>query len=229
MQAIIVRSVSGLIYVATIIIPLLLLQNLFPVIIVFYGLIILLEFRMLAGKACRRYNLFYCSRWNYFMLSVIWIIIPLGLLALMPFIIDRVVGCCGSFLTLMAFVLVWTHDTFAYLTGILFGKNPLAPKISPLKTIEGAVGGFLFTLLLAIGLFLFSDSGMSGIFWIGGALLAVVFSNLGDLAQSKLKRVAGVKDSGNIMPGHGGFFDRFDAIILVAPFWLIWILLSWKL
>lgn len=226
MPAIVIRSISGLIYVATIIIPLLLLQNIFPVIILFYGVIILLEFRMLARKACRSYKLFYCSRWNYFMVAVFWIIIPMGLLAFMPFILDRVVGCCGSFHTLMAFIMVWTHDSFAYLTGILFGKNPLAPKISPKKTIEGAVGGAFFTLLLAVGLMVCYDSGMSGIFWIGSALLVVVFSNLGDLAQSKLKRAAGVKDSGNIMPGHGGFFDRFDAMLFVAPLWLIWLWLA---
>jgi phosphatidate cytidylyltransferase len=113
--------------------------------------------------------------------------------------------------------IIWMNDTFAYLVGISIGKNKLFEKISPKKTIEGFVGGIFFSMITGILLatyYLYQ----SIIQWIILALIIGVFGTLGDLIESKFKRNAGVKDSGTIMPGHGGFLDRLDSIIFVAPF-----------
>lgn len=113
--------------------------------------------------------------------------------------------------------IIWMNDTFAYLVGISIGKNKLFEKISPKKTIEGFVGGIFFSMITGIILatyYLYQ----SIIQWIILALIIGVFGTLGDLIESKFKRNAGVKDSGTIMPGHGGFLDRLDSIIFVAPF-----------
>mgnify|MGYP002783802840 CR=1 FL=1 len=122
------------------------------------------------------------------------------------------------------FILIWTNDTFAYIVGKSIGRNKLFERISPKKTIEGFLGGLFFSLLAA---FLISKFYMqpkpihfqkSLIIWGITAVLISVFGTIGDLIESKFKRIAGVKDSGNIMPGHGGILDRLDSIIFVAPF-----------
>jgi phosphatidate cytidylyltransferase len=113
--------------------------------------------------------------------------------------------------------IIWMNDTFAYLVGISIGKNKLFEKISPKKTIEGFVGGIFFSMITGILLatyYLYQ----SIIQWIILALIIGVFGTLGDLIESKFKRNAGVKDSGTIMPGHGGYLDRLESIIFVAPF-----------
>ena len=115
----------------------------------------------------------------------------------------------------MLFVLIWSSDTFAYLTGKFFGKHKMAPKISPKKTWEGFAGGVVLTLIL--GFFVeryFPD--LRGNWMIVG-LLTSIFAPLGDLVESQLKRSFAVKDSGNIIPGHGGVLDRLDSFIICAP------------
>lgn len=114
-------------------------------------------------------------------------------------------------------ILIWTNDTFAYLVGKNFGKNKLFPSISPKKTIEGFAGGMFFTIISSLLLSKFyTESNLT--IWIVIAVIISIFSTLGDLIQSKFKRVAGIKDSGKIMPGHGGILDRLDSIIFVIPF-----------
>jgi phosphatidate cytidylyltransferase len=115
------------------------------------------------------------------------------------------------------FILIWTNDTFAYIIGKKWGKNKLFERISPKKTIEGFAGGVLFCILASIILSLFFNFFSLGI-WISSAIFVGVFGTIGDLIESKFKREANVKDSGNIMPGHGGILDRLDSIIFVAPF-----------
>ncbi|MBK0368895.1 phosphatidate cytidylyltransferase [Flavobacterium agrisoli] len=114
------------------------------------------------------------------------------------------------------FILIWTNDTFAYIVGKSIGKHKLFEKISPKKTIEGFVGGVVFTVIAS---FVISEYYIEGAryVWINIAIIAAIFGTLGDLVESKFKRVAGVKDSGAIMPGHGGVLDRLDSIIFVAP------------
>jgi len=115
-------------------------------------------------------------------------------------------------------ILIWTNDTFAYLVGKNIGKNKLFPSVSPKKTIEGFAGGLVFTVI--VGALLANDYIMASTLyiWIAIAAIVSIFSTLGDLIESKLKRVAGIKDTGNIMPGHGGILDRLDSIIFVIPF-----------
>ena len=126
------------------------------------------------------------------------------------------------------FFLIWTNDTFAYLVGKNFGRNKLYEKISPNKTIEGFMGGLVFTCLMSYAIWYyspmlptrFSDFGKFNTWgvWLGMAVIMSIFGTLGDLIQSKFKRQAGVKDSGKLMPGHGGLFDRLDSIIFASPF-----------
>lgn len=117
------------------------------------------------------------------------------------------------------FLLVWTNDTFAYLAGRAFGKHRLLERISPKKSWEGAIGGFVFTLLFASIYAYFTNEAY--VFWILAAIVISPTSILGDLIESKMKRLANVKDSGKILPGHGGVLDRFDAVTFAAPFFYL--------
>jgi phosphatidate cytidylyltransferase len=120
-------------------------------------------------------------------------------------------------ITLMASI--WINDTMAYLVGSFIGKTSLSP-ISPKKTWEGTIGGAILciTLVTLLGHFVFGGEVLD---LIVISSIAAIIGTLGDLLESKLKRLAGVKDSGNLMPGHGGFLDRFDSLILATPFvWL---------
>jgi len=124
----------------------------------------------------------------------------------------------GKYLIIMLFCLIWVNDIFAYLTGMAIGKHRLFERISPKKTIEGSLGGLVMTVLVAFfvnhyWLYVMDDMKMAGM-----AMVVVVFGSLGDLCESMMKRQAGVKDSGNVIPGHGGILDRFDATFLAMPF-----------
>ncbi len=121
------------------------------------------------------------------------------------------------------FILIWTNDTFAFIVGKSIGKHKLYEKISPKKTIEGFFGGVIFSVIAG---FLISKyyiqaspqfSEKSIMIWTSIALIVGIFGTIGDLIESKFKRIAGVKDSGIIMPGHGGILDRLDSVIFVAP------------
>lgn len=114
-------------------------------------------------------------------------------------------------------LLIWTNDSLAYITGSLIGKHKLFPSISPGKTWEGFAGGVVFTIVVAFFLAKWLTI-QSATNWMIIAGIVSVFGTLGDLVESMMKRNAGVKDSGNIMPGHGGFLDRFDAYLFVMPF-----------
>lgn len=117
------------------------------------------------------------------------------------------------------FILIWVNDSFAYLVGKSIGRTKLYSAVSPKKTIEGTIGGFIFSLIAA---YLISTYDTTFILtlpqWIILAIVIVVLGNLGDLVESKLKRVAKVKDSGAILPGHGGMLDRLDSLVFAAPF-----------
>ncbi|WP_298154970.1 phosphatidate cytidylyltransferase [Flavobacterium sp.] len=122
------------------------------------------------------------------------------------------------------FIIIWTNDTFAYIVGKSIGKHKLFERISPKKTIEGFLGGVLFAVLAGylISRFYIAPSPIhlqkSIIIWAITAFVVSVFGTIGDLVESKFKRIAGVKDSGKIMPGHGGILDRLDSVIFAAPF-----------
>jgi phosphatidate cytidylyltransferase len=115
------------------------------------------------------------------------------------------------------FILVWANDTFAYLIGKNFGKRKLLERISPKKTVEGFIGGLIGSICAGFFIFKYIEQFELGI-WIALALIVTFFGTIGDLIQSKFKRQAGVKDSGVLMPGHGGIYDRLDSIIFSGPF-----------
>ena len=116
-----------------------------------------------------------------------------------------------------SFILVWVNDTFAYIVGKKFGKQKLFEKISPKKTVEGFIGGLFFSCVASYFIATFTQT-LNFSQWLILAIIVSVFGTLGDLIESKFKRQVNVKDSGVIMPGHGGLLDRLDSIIFAAPF-----------
>ncbi|HRE76649.1 MAG TPA: phosphatidate cytidylyltransferase [Flavobacterium sp.] len=151
------------------------------------------------------------EKWLYL---IGYIILPFIILTKIPIGVDGY----NPRILIGIFILIWTNDTFAYVVGKSIGKHKLFERISPKKTIEGFFGGLTFSILgsIVIAKFFIGTSNIG--IWIGIAILVSIFATLGDLIQSKFKRLAGVKDSGKIMPGHGGILDRLDSIIYVAPF-----------
>lgn len=141
-------------------------------------------------------------------LFLIWIISPFALTIYFANIIEE-----ANYYILGTFVLIWVNDTFAYLVGKSIGKNKLLSTISPNKTIEGFLAGSLFTLLLGLGLFHYYDN----VHWATISIIVSLTSSIGDLIESKVKRSYGIKDFGNIMPGHGGVLDRLDSYLFTFP------------
>ena len=122
-------------------------------------------------------------------------------------------------------LLIWANDTFAYFTGSLLGKHKMAPSISPKKTWEGFAGGMIAALTVAF-LISLNFNIFNVVQWMVTGLLVSVFGSAGDFFESWLKRKAGVKDSGTLLPGHGGFLDRFDALIFCVPFVTMYLLFT---
>lgn len=115
------------------------------------------------------------------------------------------------------FVLVWANDIFAFLIGKSFGKRKLLERVSPNKTVEGFMGGLIASSVASFFIFKYLAI-FSPLFWLGLAILISLFGPIGDLVQSKFKRQAGVKDSGTLIPGHGGVYDRLDSVLFASPF-----------
>ena len=140
-----------------------------------------------------------------------WIILPLGFVAVMTRICPQVVFAF--------FLMIWAYDTFAYLGGSLYGRNKMCERISPKKTWEGTVTGLVLTIVMAMvlpSIPYFAQVHAALWKWAVFAIVTVVFATFGDLVESVFKRRADVKDSGHIMPGHGGILDRFDSMLLSA-------------
>ncbi len=121
--------------------------------------------------------------------------------------------------------LIWICDTAAYIGGKNFGKSKLAPTISPNKTVEGFLFGIAGTIILAVILEKYNMIFLSGMQTIGLALIVGIFGQIGDLVESRIKRLLKVKDSSNLLPGHGGVMDRFDSLVFTAPFVVIYLYL----
>lgn len=161
--------------------------------------------------------------WAYTMMSQIYIALPFSLLNVLAFR-QGATGITYSYLLpLSVFVFLWMNDTGAYLCGSLLGKHKLFPRISPGKSWEGSIGGGILVMAIAVGVFYLTeyygvnDCGLSAIEWAGLGLTVVIFGTWGDLIESLFKRTLGIKDSGNILPGHGGMLDRFDSSLLAIP------------
>lgn len=118
------------------------------------------------------------------------------------------------------FILIWSNDTFAFLAGKMMGKTKLFERISPNKTWEGTIGGIVMTFVVAVLIAYFRHEHYT--FWLPAALIIAPCAIFGDLLESLFKRSLNIKDTGNIMPGHGGILDRFDAALFAAPFFLCW-------
>lgn len=161
--------------------------------------------------------------WAYTMLSQMYIALPFSTINVLAFNAVPQEGVVfNSLLPLSVFILLWVNDTGAYCCGSLFGKHKLFPRISPGKTWEGSIGGALFVVIAALLIAHFSsETPLAQPFtlpaWIGLALVVCIFGTWGDLVESLFKRTLGLKDSGHILPGHGGMLDRFDSALLAFP------------
>ncbi len=165
----------------------------------------------------------YLRNMGYSVLGLVYISLSLGLLLnLRTYYPGKALEDVNKLLVLAIILSLWVNDTMAYLIGSIIGKTPLS-SISPKKTWEGTIGGFIFAVVTmgAVGYYLSSGFELQAVSqWMIVAGIASIAGTVGDLLQSKLKRLADVKDSGRIMPGHGGFLDRFDSLLFATPF--IW-------
>lgn len=171
------------------------------------------------------------NNWAYAMMSQIYIALSFAMLNVLAYHSIGNEGELSNYqvqynpiLPLSIFIFTWINDTGAYCTGMLFGKHRLFERISPKKSWEGSIGGGVISILVALAMAHFFPF-LSAFQWIGFALVVVVFGTWGDLVESLLKRQLGIKDSGNILPGHGGMLDRFDSTLLAVPAVIVYLLL----
>lgn len=162
--------------------------------------------------------------WAYTMLGQMYIALPLSMINILAFETspEMTVASFDMLLPLSIFVFLWANDSGAYCFGSLFGKHKLFPRISPAKSWEGSIGGGLLVVAVAVALGWYANNGvestqLSIAGWVGLGLTVVVSGTLGDLVESLFKRTLGIKDSGNILPGHGGMLDRFDSSLMAIP------------
>lgn len=161
------------------------------------------------------------NNWAYSFMSQLYVALPFALLCVLAFQRNAVESdsspiSFNAILPLSVFIFNWSNDTGAYCTGMLFGRHRLFERISPKKSWEGSVGGGIISVIVSLVMAHFFPF-LSTLQWVGFALVVVVFGTWGDLVESLLKRQLGIKDSGNILPGHGGMLDRFDSTLLAVP------------
>ena len=158
------------------------------------------------------------GNWAYSMLSQLYVALPFALLNVLAFQNSSETGSVTytPILPLSIFVFIWLSDTGAYCVGSLIGKHRLFERISPKKSWEGSIGGGIFSIASSLGFAHFFPF-MPGWQWVGLAIVVVIFGTWGDLTESLMKRQLGIKDSGNILPGHGGMLDRFDSALMAIP------------
>ena len=173
-------------------------------------------------------GLFTCSKnpvadWAYTMLGQMYVALPLSMINILAFEVDGQWGVnFDSLLPLSIFIFLWTNDSGAYCCGSLLGRHKLFPRVSPGKSWEGSIGGFVLVLVVAALIGWWANNGdmkhqLGMAAWMGLGLVVVVFGTLGDLVESLFKRTLGIKDSGNLLPGHGGMLDRFDSALMAIP------------
>lgn len=152
------------------------------------------------------------------MLSQLYVVLPLSLINVLAFTSFSCFSAKADFfaLPLSMYIFIWINDTAAYLSGVTLGKHKLFPRISPKKSWEGAIGGALATIASAFGVAHFFTF-MNVWQWVGMALVVVIFGTFGDLTESMMKRHLCIKDSGHILPGHGGILDRLDSMLFAIP------------
>jgi len=153
----------------------------------------------------------------YTVLGVIYISLSLSMFIAIPFFVPGNGGSYNSFILIGYFTILWTSDTAAYLVGSRFGKTRLLERISPKKSWEGVIGGIVCGLIAAYILSKYYPQ-FSTVQWFIIAIVLMISGIIGDLVESMFKRGIDIKDTGHILPGHGGILDRFDALIFSAPF-----------
>lgn len=163
--------------------------------------------------------------WAYTMLGQMYIALPFSMINILAFESTAADGNAIAYdmlLPLSVFIFLWTNDTGAYCSGSLLGKHKLFPRISPAKSWEGSIGGGILVLIVSAIIGYYANQGdtphtlgIAG--WMGLGLVVVFFGTWGDLVESLFKRTLGIKDSGNILPGHGGMLDRFDSSLMAIP------------
>ncbi len=255
MKELIVRGISGLLYISIILIALFASREWFLILFFVLGLITISEFlRLVRLKSILSYLifgfLFYVLSYrmmepnaialyailaifiNLFLMKDLLVVSKIPMfekkkyIALIFYLIAGFVfltlipfknGIFNPMIIVGIFILIWANDSFAYLIGKNFGKRKLLERVSPKKTIEGFIGGLAGTLLS--GFLIFNYTNMHSLqVWLALAVIVTFLGTTGDLIQSKFKRQAGVKDSGTLMPGHGGIYDRLDSVIYTSPF-----------
>ena len=163
------------------------------------------------------------NNWAYTMFSQLYVALPFSLLSVLAFRATPAGGVYTYLIPLCVFVFLWINDTGAYCCGSLLGKHKLFPRVSPGKSWEGSIGGFIFVAAAAVGIWYYTETyGLNTVQlsmgeWIGLGWTVALFGTWGDLVESLFKRTLGIKDSGNILPGHGGMLDRFDSSLLAIP------------
>ncbi len=162
------------------------------------------------------------QNWGNILIGQLWIAFPFALMGSL--------GAAQPMLLLSLFVVIWVNDTGAYCVGSLIGKHKMIPRVSPGKSWEGLIGGIVFAMGAGY-IFLADPFGFTGLYnagwrWIVLTLIITIFGTIGDLLESRIKRTLGVKDSGNAIPGHGGWLDRFDsALVAVVALFLTYFIL----
>lgn len=165
------------------------------------------------------------NNWAYTMLSQMYIALPFSMINVLAFRSTPDGNVTFEWLLpLSLFIFLWTNDTGAYCSGSLLGRHKLFPRISPGKSWEGSIGGAVFVMIAAAIIYFLNVGQTDGLVagmplwqWFGLGLVVVVFGTWGDLVESLFKRTLGIKDSGNILPGHGGMLDRFDSSLMAIP------------
>lgn len=157
------------------------------------------------------------NNWAYAMLSQLYVALPFAMLNTLAFQFSMTNAAVtfAPLYPLSLFLFLWASDTGAYCSGMLFGKHKLFPRVSPKKSWEGSIGGGILAIIVSAVICYFVKT--SYLEWAGFALVVVVFGTWGDLVESLLKRELGIKDSGHILPGHGGILDRMDSSLLAIP------------
>ena len=163
------------------------------------------------------------NNWAYTMFSQLYVAIHFSFLSVLAFRATPAGVVYTYLIPLCVFVFLWINDTGAYCCGSLLGKHKLFPRVSPGKSWEGSIGGFIFVAAAAVGIWYYTETyGLNTVQlsmgeWIGLGWTVSLFGTWGDLVESLFKRTLGIKDSGNILPGHGGMLDRFDSSLLAIP------------
>ena len=183
---------------------------------VFIPYVLLILYLLISELYLKKQNPVY--NWAFSMFSQLYIALPFAMLNVLAFQYDPMIDdvSYNPILPLAVFIFLWLNDSGAYCVGSLFGKHRLFERISPKKSWEGSIGGGIVCIAISF-VFAHFFPFMNIIEWIGLAIVIVVFGTWGDLTESLLKRQLNIKDSGTILPGHGGMLDRFDSSLMAIP------------